>query len=348
MLVAARELDHLDVVADGAHLEQLAPEVTHLGGLGARDHAAHVPELAQQAHVDILGNRHGLEETLDLAVFGDVGNAVFHRLARHPVADGFAAQQHLAAMKEVALDQPRHHLEGFRAARPHQPEHSRDLAGKHRQRIVFHHGRHAQIAHRQHAFALLAHHGLALAVQGLRQVAPDHGLDDACAVKVGLVVGHHMLAVAQHGNAVGQQQRFFQRMRDKNDRDAARLEVEHQVKEVLLFFGRQAGGGLVKNDDAGVMQHGAGDFHHLLFGRAQEADAGGGVHVKVERLQKLLRRDVDAAQAVVKLLAAQKQVLCHRHGGHQAGFLEHHGNAVAARVQRRFHLNRFAFDQHLA
>src|SRR6218665_2644162 len=49
--------------------------------------------------------------------------------------------------------------------------------------------------------ALRPHEVLFLPVDGLREVAPDHGLDDAVAVEAGLGVGHHMAAVAQHGDA---------------------------------------------------------------------------------------------------------------------------------------------------
>ena len=67
--------------------------------------------------------------------------------------------------------------------------------------------------------------GLALAVERLRQVAPDHRLHDAGAVEVALVVGDDVLAVAQDRDAVGDQQRLLERVRDEDHRDAARLEV---------------------------------------------------------------------------------------------------------------------------
>ena len=251
-------------------------------------------------------------------------------------------------MEEVALDQPGHHLEGLGAARAHQAEHARDLAREHRQRVVLDHRRHAQVAHRQQALALRPHVGLLLPVERLREIAPHHRLHDALAVEVGLVVGHHMPAVAQHRDAVGQQQRLLERVRDEDHRHAARLEVEHQVEEVLLFLGREAGRGLVEDDDARLVQHRARDLHHLLLGRAEHAHGGGRVDVEIERLQELLRRDVDTAQPVEEGLLAQEQVLRHRHRRDQAGFLEHHRDALVARFQRRAQLHRPAFHQHLA
>ncbi len=82
------------------------------------------------------------------------------------------------------------------------------------------------------------------------------------------------------------------------------------------------------------MQHGTGDFDHLLLGGAKQPDGCGRRDVEIERLQELLRSDVDAAQAVIEFLLAQKQVLGDSHGRHQAVFLKNHGDAEMARFQR--------------
>ena len=131
--------------------------------------------------------------------------------------------------------------------------------------------------------------GFLLPIKGLRQVPPDHGLHDAGTVEVFFQVGDHMLAIAQHRDAVSEQQGLFQSMGDEHHRHATCLQVEHQVEKVLLLFRGQAGGGLVKNNDARVIQHGACNLDHLFFGGSQQTHRGGGVHVKIERLQKLLR-----------------------------------------------------------
>ena len=67
---------------------------------------------------------------------------------------------------------------------------------------------------------------------------------------------------------------------------------------------------------------------------------------EVQRLQELLGRDVDAAQPVEEVLAAEIEVLRHRHGGHQAGLLEHHGDAGVQRLGRRRELHGLAAMQH--
>ena len=66
--------------------------------------------------------------------------------------------------------------------------------------------------------------------------------------------------------------------------------------------------------------------------RAEQAHHRGRVDVELQRLQELLRRDVDAAQAVEEALLAEEEVLRHRHRRHQAGLLEHHRDAELARL----------------
>src|ERR1700729_4260538 len=45
------------------------------------------------------------------------------------------------------------------------------------------------------------------------------------------VVGDNLFAVAQHGNAVGEHQRLFERMRDEDYRHAALLEIADEAEE---------------------------------------------------------------------------------------------------------------------
>ena len=141
-------------------------------------------------------------------------------------------------------------------------------------------------------------------------------------------------------------QRLLQRVRNEDDRHAALLQVAHQVEKVLLLLGRQARRRLVENDHLGLVQHGAGDLDHLLFRRAQRADRHRRRDVEVQRLQKLLCGDIDAAQAVVEAFLAEEQVLRHRHGRHEAVLLEHHGDAEVTRLERRLRRDGNAIDRH--
>ena len=141
------------------------------------------------------------------------------------------------------------------------------------------------------------------------------------------VVRDDLLAVAHDRDAVGEHQRFFERMRNEDDRHAAFLEVAHEVEEIFLLFGGERRSRLVEDDHLGLIKHGAGDFDHLLLGRAERRDGGGRRHVEVQRLQELLGGDIDAAQAVVEMLLPEKEVLRHRHRRHEAVLLEDHGDA---------------------
>ena len=185
-------------------------------------------------------------------------------------------------------------------------------------------------------------------VELARQRATDHGGDDLVAVEGGGLAGDDKLAVAQDGDAVGDQQRLLQRVADEDDRDAARLQPPDQREEVPLLLRRQRRRRLVEDDDLGVVVNGAGDLDHLPLGRAQRRDHGGRVDRKVQRLQELLRRDVGAAQPVEEAFGAEIEVLRHRHRRHQAGLLEHHGDAGFERCVRRGVGDLLALVKHLA
>ena len=68
------------------------------------------------------------------------------------------------------------------------------------------------------------------------------------------------------------------------------------------------------------------------------------VDVEVERLQELLRLDVERAEAGEQLFVAELDVLRRRHGRHQAGFLVDHADAGGERVARRLEIDRLAVD----
>ena len=103
---------------------------------------------------------------------------------------------------------------------------------------------------------------------------------------------------------------------------------------MALFFWRQRGRRLVKDDDFGVVMHGTGNFNHLAFGCTQTFHHRGRIDREVQRLQKLLGGNVGAAQPVQKRFRPQIQVLRHRHGWHQRCFLKHHGDARLQRLMR--------------
>ena len=113
------------------------------------------------------------------------------------------------------------------------------------------------------------------------------------------------------------------------------LRSRTRSKKYFFSSGVRRRGRLVEDDDLGLVQHRARDLDHLLLGGAERADGRGRGDVEIQRLQELLRGDVDAAQAIVEVLLAEKEVLRHRHRRHEAVLLEHHGDAEMARLQRR-------------
>ena len=106
-------------------------------------------------------------------------------------------------------------------------------------------------------------------MQGGAEASPDHRLDDALAIELAGRSGHHQFAVAQHGDAIGQQQRFLQRVTDEDHRHVLLDQAPHQAEEVVLLLRRQRGGGLIEDDDARLVMNGAGDLDHLLMRRAE-------------------------------------------------------------------------------
>lgn len=157
-----------------------------------------------------------------------------------------------------------------------------------------------------------------------------------------------MPAIAQDGDAVGHLQRFLERVRDEDHRNAPALEVGDQVEEILLLLRRQAGRGLIEDDDPRFVQHRAGNLDHLLLCRAEQADLRCRIDVELQRLHELLRGNIDAAQPVEEMLLSKEQILCHGHRRNQTGLLEHHRNAQLARLVGRLRIDDTALHPHLA
>ena len=351
LLVAAGQFDHACIAVDRLDVQLAGPLFRQFDHLGiADDHAVLVEVRRQQVEIDVLGDRLGFKEALDLAVLGDVDDAVLDRLARHPVAHRAAFQLHLAAMEEVALHHTGNDLRGFGAARADQAEDTGDLAAVDRKRGVADHAAHRQVLDAENLLPVGARYAFLciLAVEFAGQRAADHGIDDLVAVEILGEIGDDVLAVAQHGDAIRDRQRFFQRVRNEDDGDAVLLQAADQREEVMLLLWRQGRGWLVEDDDLGLVVHRTGDFHHLLLRRAELRHEHGRIDAEVQRLQKLLRRDVDAAQAVEKLLVAEIEVLPHRHRWHQAGLLEHHGDSFGLGLHRVAELHIFAIESHFA
>jgi hypothetical protein len=148
--------------------------------------------------------------------------------------------------------------------------------------FVFHHRGHPQVLHRQNPMSGRPHPVLALSVKRLRQLAADHRFYDTGTVKLFREVGHHVLAVAQHGDAVGDLQRLLEGVRNEDNAHATPLEVEEEVEEVFLLFRGQACSRFVEDDDLGIVEDGTGDLDHLLLGGPKETYNRRWRHVEIQ------------------------------------------------------------------
>ena len=159
-----------------------------------------------------------------------------------------------------------------------------------------------------------------------------------------------MLAVAQDGDAVGDQQRLLQRVRDEDDRDAARLQLARPGRRSTSSPRASAlAVGSSKMMTWALCSTARAISTICFLAGAERPTVAVGSTSKLQRLQELLRGDVDAAQAVEEFLLAEEEVLRDRHRRHQAVLLEHHGDAeLAAPRPACSDATSLAVDQHLA
>ena len=70
--------------------------------------------------------------------------------------------------------------------------------------------------------------------------APDHHVDQLVRAGRGDLRGCHELAVAQHGDAVGELEHLLQAVADVDDADAARAQQAHDAEQVQHVVARSA------------------------------------------------------------------------------------------------------------
>ena len=182
----------------------------------------------------------------------------------------------------------------------------------------------------------------------LGDFAADHGAHQPFAGHLRCLGRNYQFAVTEHGDAVGDLQRFFERVRDIDDRHPLGAQVAHEVEEMDDLLGGEAGRWLVENDDPRLVVDRARDLDHLSLGGAEQRDRRRRVDVEVERLQELLRLDVESSEAGQQLFRAQLDVLRRRHRRDKAGLLIHHADPDGERVARSVEMGRLAIDDDLA
>ena len=287
--------------------------------------------------IDVLGDRHGLEEAFDLAVLGDVDDAVADGRPRHAVAHRTGRSSRTCPpWKRSRFSTPATTFAASVRPEPIRPKTPVIWPAKTEKDVL----RTTLPIDRFWTLSTFSPAGRGLpvlvrTVEFVGERAADHGAHDLLAVEGRRDVGHDMLAVAHDGDAVGDLQRLLQRMRDEDDRDAARLQPLDQREELVLLLRRQRRRRLVEDDDLGVVMHRPRDLDHLLLAGAEAGHHGGRIDVEVERLQELLAGDVDAAQPVEALVVGQVDVLRDGQRRHQAGLLVDHRDAALQRFRRR-------------
>ena len=211
LLVAAGKLDDARLALQRVDLQSFDPVIGELAAAGAREEETPAAAGGKIADIDVVVDDHRLEEAVGLAILGDVGDAVVDRLSRHAVADRLAAQPDGAAVDEIALERAIDDLGDFGPARPDQAGDAHHLAGIDRERHVLDDHAHGDVFDREHLLAAVTG-VLPAAIDRLRHLAADHVLDQRVARQQLRWSRDDQPAVAQHRNAVGDLQRFLQRM----------------------------------------------------------------------------------------------------------------------------------------
>ena len=137
-------------------------------------------------------------------------------------------------------------------------------------------------------------------------------------------------------------------MGDVDDAHAPVPEHIDNPEQVLHFFFREGGGGLVKDDDFGVIGNSLGNFHHLPLGNGHGAHDALGVHVDAQLIKNclgvfihLLFVDGNAHHLGV---TTQPDVVHHRTLQRLVQLLVNHGHPVIQGFFTAFEIDFLAFQ----
>src|SRR2546427_333950 len=104
-----------------------------------------------------------------------------------------------------------------------------------------------------------------MALEELFQLASDHELDDGGMVDLASVEVSGVFAVAQHGDAVGDELNLLESVRDVQDAHSPFLELAKDIEQQSGFGFRQAGSRLVENQQPRLEGQRPRDFDKLLL-----------------------------------------------------------------------------------
>ena len=119
----------------------------------------------------------------------------------------------------------------------------------------------------------------------VRLVPPGHGPDDPGKVDPTHRLGGDHAPVPQDDGGVGDLEALVHVMGDVDDGDAIDRQLADDAEEDLDLGGRQRGGGLVHDEDAGLLDQRPRDLDELLLPQPQVADEGVGIDGLLQTLQ---------------------------------------------------------------
>ena len=118
----------------------------------------------------------------------------------------------------------------------------------------------------------------------LPEGAPDHMADDEGNRGFGSAEGRDTLAVAEHGDPVGDGEDLLEFVRNIDAGSSSSAEAAQMAEEAGGFLAGERGGGFVEDEDAGIFVDGADDLDELFltdaqcthgcFGREGESEIG--------------------------------------------------------------------------
>ena len=150
--------------------------------------------------------------------------------------------------------------------------------------------------------------------------------------------GGHEVAVAQHGDAVGEREGLVEVVADEDRRDAVGLELADDLEEVVDLAQAERCRGLIHDDDVGLVEQGLGDLHHLLLADAEAAHRRARVDAQMQARQQLTGASVHGAPVEERThaqLRPQEHVLGDGELGDEVELLVDRHDAGIARLAGR-------------
>ena len=227
---------------------------------------------------EVLRDAQSSDETLTLAIFGDVSHSLHMPLARIIARHVIAGHGDRSTRGSA---QARDRINQFGLSISLHTRDTHDLPGAHDEGDSVDDGTtigvdDLEVVHRQHHLARLA---IGLVGDQLHG-SPDHHLGD---LRFRGRLREHLsdhLAATQHADPIRDGECFLQLVGDEHHTATRCDQRAHDGKEFNDLLGREDGGRLVEDDDLGIAQQDLHDFHALLHPDGHLFDHG--VRVELE------------------------------------------------------------------